>query len=216
MTDHPTTTARHLRLLVVDDHPVFRQGLTSLLESQTDMQVIGAVGSGAEAMAIVGSSRPDVVLLDMRLGEEDGLDVLEQLSRLAEPPRVLVISSNEGDVMVARALRAGAGGYVSKNAPAQELLNAIRDVARGGRFVSRELAARVDEAAGLPTLTERESEILSGVAAGLANKEIGAELGLTEKTVKNHLNRIFTKLDASDRTHAVMIALERGILTPPR
>lgn len=206
---------RRLRLLLVDDHPVFRQGLSSLLESQTDMHIVGAVASGAHALTVAAAKRPDVVLLDLRLGDADGIDVLQELLSLDSPPRVLVISSNEGDVMVTRALRAGAGGYVSKNAPADELLRAIREVSRGGRFVSRELAARVGEAEGRPVLSDREREILSCVAAGLGNREIGAQLGLTEKTVKNHLNRIFTKLDASDRTHAVMIALERGILNPP-
>lgn len=205
-------TNRALTVLVVDDHPVFRQGLEALVATQADMRVVGAVGDGASALDKAVSQQPNVVLLDLRLAEDNGLTVLTELKRLQPASKVLIVSSHEGDVMVTRALKTGADGYVSKNAPASELLSAIRKVHAGGRAISRELSRRFSEGVAQPTLTPREAKILEQVARGLSNKEIGSNLGLAEKTVKNHLNLIFMKLDASDRTHAVMIAMERGII----
>ncbi len=203
-----------ISVLVVDDHPVFRQGLETLVSTQADLRLVGAVASGKEAIARVLQEPPDVMLLDLRLPDGDGLNVLTQVRGLPRAPRILVVSSHEGDTMVARAFKAGASGYVSKNAPAVELLSAIRAVFRGQRGLSTELAGKIAGAMGAPTLTPREVEIIEQVAGGQSNREVGAQLGLTEKTVKNHLNSIFIKLNASDRTHAVMIAIERGIIGP--
>ncbi len=210
MSDSETTGA--LTVLVVDDHPVFRQGLEALVATQADMRVVGAVGDGASAFEKAVSQRPNVVLLDLRLAEANGLTVLTKLKLLQPAPKVLIVSSHEGDVMVTRALKTGADGYVSKNAPASELLSAIRKVHAGGRAISSELSRKFSEGVAQPILTLREAQILEQVARGLSNKEIGSNLGLAEKTVKNNLNLIFMKLDASDRTHAVMIAMERGII----
>lgn len=210
MNESETTKA--LTVLIVDDHPVFRQGLEALVATQADMRVVGAVGDGAGALENAVSQQPHVVLLDLRLAEVSGLAVLTELKRLQPAPKVIIVSSHEGDVMVTRALKTGADGYVSKNAPAGELLSAIRKIHAGGRAISRELARKFSEGVAQPTLSPRDAQILEQVAQGLSNKEIGTNLGLAEKTVKNHLNLIFMKLDASDRTHAVMIAMERGII----
>ena len=205
-------TRKALTLLLVDDHPIFRQGLEALLAEQSDMRVVGAAGDGADALEKAEALQPDVVLLDLRLATTNGLSVLTKLKLLKPPPKVLIVSSHEGDVMVTRALKGGADGYVAKKAPARELLSAIRKVHIGGRALSRELARKYGEGLGQATLTPRETEIIEQVARGLSNKEVGEALGLVEKTVKNYLNIIFMKLDASDRTHAVVTAIERGII----
>lgn len=212
MSESESESRKAITLLVVDDHPVFRQGLEALLEAQSDMRVVGAASDGPEALEKAASQQPDVVLLDLRLDETNGLAVLTELKQMQPAPKVLIVSSHEGDVMVTRALKTGADGYVAKNAPSRELLSAIRKVNAGGRALSRELARKYSEGLGHASLTARETQILEQVARGLSNKEVGAELGLVEKTVKNYLNIIFMKLDASDRTHAVITAIERGII----
>lgn len=208
-------TVESITVLVVDDHPVFRQGLESLVGTQADMRLVGAVSDRQGALSKAASNRPAVVLLDLRLAEDNGLTVAADLKLMQPAPRVLVVSSHEGPAMVNRALRAGADGYVSKNAPATELLSAIRKVHAGkGPIVSKDLARKCTLSTGQPSLTPREVKILEQVSRGLSNKEVGTNLGLAEKTVKNHLIVIFMKLDASDRTHAVMIAIEQGIIDP--
>lgn len=206
--------AQAVTVLIVDDHPVFRQGLEAVLGTQADLVVVAAVATGAEALSRAAQTTPDVVLLDLRLADVDGLTVLQQLHQLPKPPKVLIVSSHEGDTMITRALKLGALGYVSKNAPATELIGAIHKVQAGQRTVSTDLSSKIAQAKNLPALTPREVEIIAQVSNGLSNKQVGSVLGLTEKTVKNHLNSIFAKLEASDRTHAVMIAIERGIIGP--
>ena len=208
------TNTEPITVLIVDDHPVFRQGLESLVGTQEDMRVVGAVDNASEALTRAASEPPDLILLDLRLADTNGLEILTEIQLLPKPPKVLIVSSHEGDAMVSRALKAGAGGYVSKNAPASELLSAIRKVHSGIRALSKDISRNVAASIGLPTLTPREVEIIEQVSAGMSNKEVAAHLGLSEKTVKNHLNSVFVKLDASDRTHAVMLAIERGIIGP--
>ncbi len=203
-----------ITVLIVDDHPVFRQGLESLVGTQEDMRVVGAVDNASEALTRAASEPPDLILLDLRLADTNGLAILTEIQLLPKPPKVLIVSSHEGDAMVSRAFKAGAGGYVSKNAPGSELLSAIRKVHCGIRALSKDISLNVAASVGLPTLTPREIEIIEQVSAGMSNKEVAAHLGLSEKTVKNHLNSVFVKLDASDRTQAVMLAIERGIIGP--
>lgn len=201
-------------VLVIDDHPIVRQGLEAVLRSADDLRFLGAVEGGAEGMAALARTHTDVVLLDLRLAEGDGLAVLAEVLVLRPAPRVIIFSSHEGDAMIARALRAGASGYVSKNAPPMEILTAIRSALLGEPYVSMALRRKLRATNGAPAITERERQVLEQVALGLSNQEIADRIGCAEKTVKNHLMSIFSKLEASDRTHAVMLAVERGIIGP--
>ena len=198
--------------MIVDDHPLYQRGLSSLLSTQPDLQLVATAGSAAEAMLCATASSPDVVLLDLRLPDVEGTDAVQNLSRLSPNLKIVIVSSHEGDAMVKRAMAAGARGYVSKNASAEELLSVIRSVQEGKRSFSTGIATKLLLTVGVPTLTPREVEIMEHVAAGFSNKEVGITLGMAEKTAKNHLTSIFAKLDASDRTQAVVIATVRGII----
>ena len=209
---HDSPRFPEISILIVDDHPLFREGVAAFLNAQSGLHVVGAVGSAHEAEALAIDARPTVVLLDLRLGLSQGLDVLAKLKRLARPPKVLIVSSHDGDAMVRRALEAGADGYVSKNVPSADLVAAIRKLINGERALCANIAMKVSDAVGKPELTDREIDIIELVASGLSNKEVANKLGLTEKTVKNRLVGIFEKLEASDRTHAVVIAMERGFI----
>jgi DNA-binding NarL/FixJ family response regulator len=167
-------------VLVVDDHPIVRQGLEGVLRSTDELKFLGAVESGAQALEAVGRSRIDVVLLDLRLAENDGLVLLAELLKLAPAPRVIIFSSHEGDAMITRALRAGASGYVSKNAPPTEILTAIRSALRGESYISTALRRKLGALNGAPSITEREQEVLEQVALGLSNQEIADRLGCAE------------------------------------
>ncbi len=198
----------------MDDHALFREGLQNYLLTQGDLEVQGAVGTAQEAMNQIAEHTPDVVLLDLRLGNANGLDLLAQIKRQSNPPRVLIVSSHDGDAMVKRAWEAGADGYISKNVSSAELVKAIRAAVQGVRVISPDVAIKLGESMGLPELTDREVAIIEQIAAGLSNKEVANKLGLSEKTVKNRLIAVFSKLNASDRTHAVVIAMERGFIDP--
>lgn len=209
---HDSTRLPEISILIVDDHPLFREGVAAFLNAQSGLRVVGAVGSEHEAEALAIDARPTVVLLDLRLGLSQGLDVLAKLKRLENPPRVLIVSSHDGDAMIRRALEAGADGYVTKNVPSAELVEAIRKLVNGERALCANIAMKVSEAVGKPELTDREIDIIELVGLGLSNKEVANKLGLSEKTVKNRLVGIFEKLEAADRTHAVVIAMERGFI----
>lgn len=206
------STARIIRILVVDDHPLVRQGLTLLIKTQPDFEVAAEVGTAREAIAFLRQQQVDLVLLDIRLPDEDGLVVLSAIRSRDPRPAVLMLSSHDGEAVIGRSFEGGALGYVSKVAPATELIKAIRDVAAGKRVVSQDLSKKLADHMGRPLLKPRELEILELVAQGLGNHEIGRQLGVSEKTIKNQLTLLFEKLDASDRTHAVMVAIERGLI----
>ncbi|MGN6656718.1 MAG: response regulator transcription factor [Rhodanobacter sp.] len=201
-----------IRILVVDDHPVLRDGVAAIVQNQADMAVVGEARNGAEAVERFRALRPDVTLMDLQMPGMNGVDAITAIRAEYPGARIIVLTTYAGDVQAVRALKAGALGYLLKNSLRTELIDAIRDVHRGQRRVQRDVADEialhvVDEA-----LTVREIAILRLVAIGKANKQIGAELGLSEETIKGHLKNIFSKLDVADRTHAVTLAARRGII----
>jgi DNA-binding NarL/FixJ family response regulator len=206
-----------IRLLVVDDHPVVRAGIVGLLAGEPDLEVVGEAGDGAEACDLAGVLRPDVVLMDLRMPVLDGVQATERLLAAAPATRVIILTTYETDTDILRAVEAGATGYLLKDTPRDDLVAAVRGVAAGETVLSPSVARRLVSGvrnAG-ERLTARELEVLAAVARGRNNAQIGAELYIAEATVKTHLLRIFTKLGVDDRTHAVTIALERGLLRAP-
>ncbi|MEU8305115.1 response regulator transcription factor [Actinomadura sp. NPDC048955] len=202
-----------LRVMIVDDHPIVREGLRGMLAAETDIEVAAEAASGDEAVAVVPSVGPDVILMDLRMPSGDGVSAIERLPG----HRILVLTTFQEDAGIVRAIEAGAAGYLLKDASRADLAAAVRDVAAGRRVLSPEVSARLAAAgeARPPVLSARESQVLALVAEGLTNAEIGARLYIGQATVKTHLLRIFGKLGVSDRTAAVMVALEHGILPAP-
>ena len=201
-----------IRILTVDDHLLLREEIAAVLEAQSDMVLVGEASNGREAIDRFRQLRPDVTLMDLRMPDMNGIDAITAICREFRNARIVVLSTYAGDVQAAAALRAGASGYLLKNLVRTELLDTIRAIHAGKRRVPPEIATEIAEHVADDSLTERETEILKGVAAGKSNKRIAAELDISEGTVKTHMKSILPKLDASDRTHAVMIALKRGIL----
>jgi DNA-binding NarL/FixJ family response regulator len=208
-----------IRVLVVDDHPVVRSGLVALLAVEPDLQVVGEAADGAEALAAVRTTAPHVVLMDLRMPGMDGADATARIVGDHPGTRVLVLTTFDTDDDILRAVEAGASGYLLKDTRRDELVDAIRAAARGETVLAPPVAARLmgRMRAGSPEqLTPREVEVLAAVGRGLSNGEIGRELFIGEATVKTHLLRVFQKLDVDDRTRAVTVAMERGILPAPR
>ncbi|HEY1581126.1 MAG TPA: response regulator transcription factor [Terracidiphilus sp.] len=201
-----------IRVLCVDDHPIVREGLASILGLQTDMEMIGAAGSGAEALEFFRKMQPDITLVDLRLPDMSGHELTRQILAQSSNARVIALTSFEGDADIERALAAGARGYVVKGMVREELLGAIRAVHAGKKHVHGPVAEKLAEHLGSEKLSERELQVLREMAAGKRNKEIGAELSIAEDTVKMHVKNILEKLQVSDRTEAVTVALRRGIL----
>jgi len=201
-----------IRVLVVDDHPVLRDGLAAILGNQTDMTMVGEARDGNEAIERFRALRPDVTLMDLQMPGTNGVDAIVAIRAEHPGARIIVLTTYSGDVQAVRALKAGAAGYLLKSSLRTELIDAIHNVHRGQRHVHRDIADEiaihvVDEA-----LTEREIAILRLVSIGKANKQVAAELGLSEETIKGHMKSIFSKLDVADRTHAVTVAARRGII----
>jgi DNA-binding NarL/FixJ family response regulator len=204
-----------MRLFLVDDHPVVRAGLAALVDGEDDMEVVGQADNANAAVSGVRDAKPDVVLMDIQLGDgPDGVAVAEELLRLPDPPRVLVLTTYESDADVRRAVEAGATGYLLKACPPEELFAAIRAAARGESALSPKVARRVMDQvrSGRPALTGRESEIVSLLAEGLGNRQIAQRLYVTEATVKTHLVHIFAKLGVDNRTAAVAVAVQQGLI----
>ena len=205
-----------LRLVLVDDHAVVREGLERILAHCDDMEVVGAAANGQEALAVVAELAPDMVLLDLSLPDMHGLEVLAGLRRLEHSPHVLILTVQDDDDIVLGAVRGGAEGYVLKTATREELLAAIRKVAAGGRSFDEIVVGalmRDDRAAGaVGILTEREIDLLRLVAEGHTNKEIASQLFVSSDTVNGHLDNIYRRLGVSDRAHAVAVALRGGLL----
>ncbi|MBA8815383.1 DNA-binding NarL/FixJ family response regulator [Microbacterium halimionae] len=206
-----------IRLLIADDHPVVRAGLAGLFGNEPGFDVVGQVADGAAAVKLAAETRPDVVLMDLRMPVLDGVAATAEIVALgADAPRVLILTTYESDDQILSAIEAGAAGYLLKAAPQEEIVAGIRSVAQGQTALSPQVAARLVQRMRVPvasvSLTARETEVLRLVAQGQSNKRIGVELGIGESTVKTHLLRIFEKLGVTDRTRAVTLAMERGLL----
>lgn len=214
-----TETAAVLRVVVVDDHPVVRDGIRGMLDGQPDLTVVGEAGDGREAIAVVARERPDVVLMDLRMPQLDGVAAINRITVDQPEVRVLVLTTYDEDHDIVRAIEAGARGVLLKDAPREDLFRAIRSAARGEMVLAPSVTARMFGRMRAPqeqTPTERELEVLTLVARGLTNRAIGRELALSEATVKTHLVHVFNKLGVADRTAAVTVAYERGLIRLPR
>lgn len=201
-----------IRVLVVDDHPVLRDGVAAILENQTDMEMVGEARDGGEAIERFRALRPDVTLMDLQMPGTNGVDAITAIRAEHPGARIIVLTTYSGDVQAVRALKAGAIGYLLKSSLRTELIDAIHNVHRGQRHVHRDVADEIALHVVDESLTEREIAILRLVSIGKANKQVASELGLSEETVKGHLKSIFSKLDVADRTHAVTVAARRGII----
>jgi DNA-binding NarL/FixJ family response regulator len=208
-----------IRLLVVDDHPVVRAGMVAVLGEEGDFEVVGEAANGAEALALVTSLTPDVVLMDLRMPVMDGAEATARIVAGPAAPHVLVLTTYDTDADIVRAVEAGARGYLLKDAPTAVLADAIRRAARGETVLAPPVAARLAERLRAPTrpeLTARELDVLRLVATGLSNADIGRALFIGEATVKTHLIRAFAKLGVTDRTAAVTAAYGLGLIDVPR
>jgi DNA-binding NarL/FixJ family response regulator len=211
MEHRPNATRQH-PIFIVDDHPVVRAGLTSMLGTQAGLEVVGSASSGEEALDILQRSGPDLLLLDLRMPGMNGIDTLHAIKRAGLAARVIVLTSFETDEDIYRAVHAGAEGYLLKNTSQREMVEAIRAVASGKRYIPRHIASRLAERMMRSSLTCRELEILKMLAKGLTNKQIGHALGISDNTVRNHVNSIIEKLEVSDRTEAATTAIQRGLI----
>jgi DNA-binding NarL/FixJ family response regulator len=206
-----------IRILITDDHPIVRDGLVAMLGTQPDFRVAGEAATGVEALQLAATLGPDVILLDLEMPGLDGIATLQRL-RAADPAaRVIVFTAYDADELILDAVRAGAQGYLLKGAPREEIFQAIRIVHAGGSLLQPQVAARLLQqmrgpAAAGETLTGREQEVLALLAQGRPNKEIAAALVISERTVKFHVRSLFAKLGASNRTEAVVVAAQRGLI----
>ncbi|MEV6286430.1 response regulator transcription factor [Kribbella sp. NPDC051770] len=204
-----------IRVALVDDHPVVRAGMRALVEGQDDLSVVGEASDAHSAVQLVAAIRPDVVLMDLNLGDgPGGAEVTASLRALPEPPYILVLTTYDTEADITSAIDAGASGYLLKDAPPDDLFRAIRGTARGETILAPAVAARLIRRTG-PQLTEREVEILGLLATGAANREIARRLFVSEATVKSHLSHIYTKLEVDTRAAAVARAIEQRIIRPP-
>jgi DNA-binding NarL/FixJ family response regulator len=206
------TDTKPIRILTADDHPLLRYGITALIGAEPDMELVAQASTGREAIEQFRRHQPDVTLMDLQMPGMNGIEAIIAIRSEFPNARIIVVTTYAGDVQVTRALKAGARAYILKGHLAGELLDTIRAVHAGQRRIPAEVAAEVAEHAGEDGLTEREIEVLRLIAGGNANKEIGAQLSITEETVKSRVSNILSKLGANDRTHAVTIGLKRGII----
>jgi two-component system, NarL family, response regulator len=210
--EQPLTVVRPISVLAVDDHPLLLDGIHAALEDQPDMRLVAVAADGQAGIDAYRRHRPDVTLMDLQMPGLGGLDSLRAIRQEFPNARIVVLTTYRGDVQVMDALKSGAAGFLLKGMLRKELRNTIRAVFSGQRVIPPEVAAELAEHAGADVITIREVEVLRCVARGESNLEAAEHLHISETTVKAHLKSIFTKLDAKDRTHAVMLALKRGIL----
>jgi DNA-binding NarL/FixJ family response regulator len=206
--DHPIT------VLCVDDHPIVREGVVSIIQGDPDLQVVGEAETAQDAIAAFRASKPDVTVIDLRLPDRDGVHVIKEIRKDFPKSRFVVLTSAEGDIDIRRALEAGAQAYLVKGVVRTELRQVIKAVYSGQRHVPATIAEKIAAHLNEPVLTPRELEVLQLVADGLRNKEVASRLAVSEDTVKMHLRNLMQKLEVNDRTHAVMVAVRRGFIRP--
>ena len=202
-----------IRVLVVDDHPVVRQGLVGMLEEAPDILVVGQAGNGQEALAVFRQKQPDVTLMDLRMPQMDGVAAITAICTEFPAARIIVLTTYEGDEDIYQGLRAGAKGYLLKDAEPEELLAAIRAVHKGQKHIPPQVGAKLLERMTSPELSDRELEVLQLITTGKSTQVISKTLHITERTVSFHINHILSKLGVEDRTQAVIVALRRGIVS---
>ena len=207
-----STGPSSIRIMTVDDHPLLRQGIATLLESEPGMEVVAEASDGEEAIAQFRLHHPDVPLMDIQMPNMNGTEAITRIRSEFPDAKILVLSTYAGDIQVLRALKAGARGYLLKGNVRTELLEAIRTVHAGRKLIPPEIAAELADHAADDQLSAREIDVLRLIGAGNANKQIAHKLSIGETTVKNHISNILSKLGANDRAHAVTIALQRGII----
>jgi DNA-binding NarL/FixJ family response regulator len=207
-----SSAPKPIRIALVDDHPILRQGIAALLSDQPDLQLVGQASNGLEAIEQFRLHRPDVMLMDLQMPGMNGIDAMSAIRGEFPDARFVVLTTYTGDVQIVRALKAGARAYLLKSLLHRELLDTIRSVHAGNKRIPPEIAAELADHAADDQLTAREIEVLRLIASGNANKIVADHLSITEETVKAHVKNILSKLDANDRTHAVTIALKRGII----
>ena len=201
-----------IRILLVDDHPLLREGVASVVERQSDMQLVGEAMDGEQALALYRQMQPDITLMDLQMPGMGGVEAIRAITGEFPQARIIVLTTYRGDVQALRALKAGAMGYLLKSMLRKDLLDTIRHVHSGRRSIPPEIASEIATHVADDALSAREVEVLGEVAGGRSNKMIAAHMGISEETVKTHMKSILAKLGANDRTHAVTIALKRGIL----
>ena len=205
--------SKPIRIVVADDHPVVRDGLIAMLQTQSDFEVIGEVGDGAEALHVVTERAPDVLLLDLEMPHMDGIETLQRLGERGSNVRVIVFTVFDTDERIVSAMRAGAKGYLLKGAPRNDVFRAVRVVNEGGSLLEPLIASKLLDSVNNPdALTARQKEVLHLLATGLLNKEIADQLNISERTVKFHVSEILGKLGAGNRTEAAAIAMQRGLI----
>lgn len=204
--------SKQIRVFSIDDHPLLREGISALVNNQTDMTMVAEASTGAEAIQLYKQHQPDVTLLDLRLPDMSGIDILIAIRSEFPEARIIILTTFEGDVEIHRALQAGARGYLLKNMPPSELLDVIRKVHAGQKRIPPAIASQLAEHMSDENLTEREVEVLREVAGGNKNRDIARKLFISEETVKVHIKHIMEKLGAADRTQAVAIGVRRGII----
>ena len=207
-----SSAPKPIRIALVDDHPILRQGIAALISDQPDLQLVGQASNGLEAIEQFRLHRPDVMLMDLQMPGMNGIDAMSAIRGEFPDARFVVLTTYTGDVQIVRALKAGARAYLLKSLLHRELLETIRSVHAGNKRIPPEIAAELADHAADDQLTAREIEVLRLIASGNANKIVADQLSITEETVKAHVKSILSKLDANDRTHAVTIALKRGII----
>lgn len=206
------TTPSSIRVLCVDDHRIVREGIALILAREPDIEVVASAANAEEAVAEFKRHKPDITLMDLRLGERNGIDAIKEIRRDYPDARIVVLTMYQGDEDIHRALSAGAATYLLKDALSDDLIRVVREVHAGGHPIGPDVRARLDQRAAHPTLTPREIQVLQLVSQGKRNKEIAAILGLSDDTVPVHVKNIFAKLRVNERTAAVNVALRRGII----
>ncbi len=202
-----------IRILVVDDHPIVRKGLFATIDPEADMEVVGSAGTGQEALRLFQETKPDVTIMDLTLTPEmTGIEAIQAIRRECPEARIIALSANHGDEAVYRAMQAGARTFLLKETLGDDLIAAIREVHAGGRPIPPPIARQLADRMNQPALTPRELAVLELMAKGLRNKEIGAQLGITDATTQGHVKNILAKLDVHDRTEAVTAAIRREII----